>query len=53
MEKGSENKDLAQIDEASSAGSRTQTRLNKSKQINPGKEEGIPIQRTRERKVKG
>lgn len=31
-------------------GNRIQTSSTRSKQINPGKEEGIPIQRTRERK---
>ena len=33
-------------------GNRMQTRSSRSKQNNPGKEEGIPIWRKRERKVK-
>ena len=48
----SKRKDKGGITIVPLEGNRMQTRSSRSKQNDPGKEEGIPIRRKRERKVK-
>lgn len=49
---GSKGKDKGGITVVPLEGNRMQMRSNRSKQNDPGKKEGIPIRRNKERKVK-